>query len=129
MDYLAKSGIYFDDVDKICILEPSVSKSSTELQQECDVYFEKIEEFERLSGMLIGISQKLAKEVEKEKMSTIGVKNVLQNMTKEKETLKQQLQVQIAEQGIELENLKTQLASLQKIEMEQNEVINNLSQM
>ncbi|XP_025831200.1 uncharacterized protein LOC108739879 isoform X3 [Agrilus planipennis] len=91
----------------------------------------QIEEFERLSGMLIGISQKLAKEVEKEKMSTIGVKNVLQNMTKEKETLKQQLQVrvQIAEQGIELENLKTQLASLQKIEMEQNEVINNLSQM
>lgn len=39
-DLLNRSGIFFDEVDKICILEPEVSKLTTDLKEECQIYTE-----------------------------------------------------------------------------------------
>lgn len=39
-ELLASEGIFFDEVDKICILEPEVSKQTTELKEECQIYVE-----------------------------------------------------------------------------------------
>lgn len=39
-DLLNKSGIFFDEVDKICILEPEVSKLTSDLKEECQIYAE-----------------------------------------------------------------------------------------
>lgn len=40
MDALTKSGIYFDEVDKIRILEPEISKQTNDLKEECKIYIE-----------------------------------------------------------------------------------------
>ncbi|VEN35845.1 unnamed protein product [Callosobruchus maculatus] len=48
-------------------------------------------------------------------------------MEKTKENNHHQLQALIAEKSIELERLKIQLNSLQRTEMEQNEIINKLT--
>lgn len=40
MDSLTKSGIYFDEVDKIRILDPEVSKQTNDLKEECKIYVE-----------------------------------------------------------------------------------------
>lgn len=37
-DLLMKSGIYFDEVDKVCILDPEVAKQTSDLKDECKIY-------------------------------------------------------------------------------------------
>lgn len=39
-DLLAKQGIYFDEVDKVCILEPEISKQTNDLKEICQNYIE-----------------------------------------------------------------------------------------
>ncbi|XP_018576215.1 intraflagellar transport protein 20 homolog [Anoplophora glabripennis] len=125
-DLLNKSGIFFDEVDKICILEPEVSKLTNDLKEECQIYAEKIDEFQKIANKFITMVEELGKEVEKQKIKAIGARNILQSMEKQKENNQQQLQALITEKSMELERLKIQLNSLQKTEMEQNEVINQL---
>ncbi|KAJ8967542.1 hypothetical protein NQ314_002857 [Rhamnusium bicolor] len=125
-EMLAQSGIFFDEVDKICILEPEVSKLTNDLKEECQIYTEKIDEFQKIANKFITMVEVLGKEVEKQKIKAIGARNILQSMEKQKENNQQQLQALITEKSMELERLKIQLNSLQKMEMEQNEVINQL---
>lgn len=39
-DLLSKYGIFFNEVDKICILEPQVAKQTNDLKEECQMYIE-----------------------------------------------------------------------------------------
>ncbi|CAG9835989.1 unnamed protein product [Diabrotica balteata] len=126
-EVLAKSGIFFDEVDRICILEPEVSKSTHDLKDECQIYTEKIDEFQRISTKYINLVQQLGDTIEKEKMKAIGARNILQSMEKQKENNQEQLQALISEKTMELERLKIQFNSLQKAEMEQHEIINQLT--
>ncbi|CAH1966506.1 unnamed protein product [Acanthoscelides obtectus] len=124
---LAKSGIYFNEIDKICILDPEVSKQTHDLKDECQVYTEKTEEFQKLAGKFITLLEQLSESVEKQKIRAIGARNILHHMEKTKENSHHQLQALIAEKSIELERLKIQLNSLHRTEMEQNEIINKLT--
>ncbi|KAJ8912940.1 hypothetical protein NQ315_017271 [Exocentrus adspersus] len=125
-DILNKTGIFFDEVDKICILEPEVAKLTNDLNEECQIYIEKIDEFQKIADKFITMVDELGKEVEKQKIKAIGARNILQSMEKQKENNQQQLQALITERSVELQRLKIQLNSLQKTEMEQNELINQL---
>lgn len=69
---------------------------------------------------------KLGKEVDKQKLKAISARNTLQTMEKHREVDQQQLQALVSEKSMELERLKNQLNSLQKTEMEQNEILNSL---
>ena len=51
--------------------------------------------FQKNSEQIIDIIDKLAKEVEKEKMKTIGARNLLRTTAKQREAQKQQIQVYI----------------------------------
>lgn len=55
--------------------------------------FAEITEFEKNSDNFIKILDSLAKEVEKEKMKTIGARNLLRSVAKQREAQKQQMQV------------------------------------
>lgn len=37
---LSIQGIFFDEVDKVCILEPEIAKQITNLKEECQIYNE-----------------------------------------------------------------------------------------
>ncbi|KAK9881769.1 hypothetical protein WA026_017287 [Henosepilachna vigintioctopunctata] len=126
-EFVTRYGIYFNEVDKICIVEPDVAKQTCDLKEECKIYTEKIEEFRRISTKFMSIVEELGKEVENEKIKAIGARNILQSMEKEKESHQQQLQAQITEKSMELERLKIQLNSLQKTEMEQMDLINQIT--
>lgn len=41
-DHLQKLGIYFNEVDKVQILEPEVLKLTTDLKEECNIYKESM---------------------------------------------------------------------------------------
>ncbi|XP_076653966.1 intraflagellar transport 20 [Halictus rubicundus] len=126
-DSLGKYGIYIDDLSKIRVLEPEVANQTNKLKEECHNYVSKIVEFQANSDEFIQIIEQLANEVEKEKMKTIGTRNVLRSMAKERNAQKQQIQAQIIEKSMELERLRIQYDSLKKIEMEQLETIEQLS--
>ncbi|XP_006569307.1 intraflagellar transport protein 20 homolog isoform X2 [Apis dorsata] len=113
-DPLAKYGIYIDDLSKIRVLEPEVANQTNKLKEECKNFISKI------------IDQ-IANEVEKEKMKTIGTRNLLRSIEKERDAQKQQIQAQIVEKSMELERLRIQYDSLKKIEMEQLETIEQLT--
>ncbi|XP_050310772.1 intraflagellar transport protein 20 homolog [Anthonomus grandis grandis] len=127
MSDLSSYGIYFNEVDKICILEPESSKLTHDLKEDCSLYVEKIDEFEKIADKFISMVEELSQKIEKQKMKAIGARNLLQGMEKQKETNQQQLHAIINEVSMELERLKIQLNSLQKTEMEQNEVITQLT--
>ncbi|CAK9796460.1 Intraflagellar transport protein 20 homolog B [Anthophora plagiata] len=126
-DSLAKYGIYIDDLSKVRVLEPEVSNQTSKLKEECQNFISKITEFQTSSNEFIEIIDRLANDVEKEKMKTIGCRNLLRSVAKERDAQKQQIQAQIVEKSMELERLRIQYDSFNKIEMEQVETIEQLT--
>ncbi|KAG7209100.1 hypothetical protein KM043_015246 [Ampulex compressa] len=126
-DSLAKYGIYIDDLCKIRVLEPEVAVQTDKLKEECQGFVSKITEFQMNSDEFIKIMDSLANEVEREKMKTIGARNLLRSVAKQRDAQKQQIQALILEKSLELERLRIQYESLKKIEMEQTEIIENLT--
>jgi len=124
---LEKTGLHFDDLNKICVLEPEIAQQTTNLKDECQEFISKISELQNLVNKFTNTTSELAKEVEKEKMKAIGSRNLLKSIAKERETQKQQLLVLIGEKKTELERLRMEHASLQKQEQEQNEFIDQFS--
>ncbi|XP_049792771.1 intraflagellar transport protein 20 homolog isoform X3 [Schistocerca nitens] len=91
-----------------------------------NVLYFKITEFQKLVDGFISVMESLAKEVEREKMKAIGIRNMLKSVAKQRESEQQQLQALIIEKSTELERLRIQHQSLQKTEQEQEDIIENL---
>ncbi|XP_047359089.1 intraflagellar transport protein 20 homolog isoform X2 [Vespa velutina] len=100
-DSLTKYGLYIDDL--------------------------RIVEFQKNCNKFIDLTDNWANEVEKEKMRTIGARNLLRSVEKQRDAQKQQMQALIMEKSMELERLRIQYDSLKKIEMEQMETIEHLT--
>lgn len=125
---LGKLGIYFDELDKVRILDPDSSNQTNKLKDECKIYLEKIDEFQKLADSFIQMIDTLAQEVEKQKMIAIGARNILHTMEKQEELEQQQLHALINERSMEVERLKIYTNSLQRTEMEQTEILTRLLQ-
>ena len=117
------AGIYFDEMSKVRVLEPEVSQQTEELKSECKNFVDKISDFQNIVGSFIEMVDTLAKEVEKEKMTAIGSRNVLKSVAKQRETQQQQLRALIAEKQTQLERFRLQYDILLKQEAEQNDFI------
>ncbi|XP_049852933.1 intraflagellar transport protein 20 homolog isoform X2 [Schistocerca gregaria] len=121
-----------------------------------NVLYFKITEFQKLVDGFISVMENMAKEVEREKMKAIGIRNMLKSVAKQRESEQQQLQEEdivrnfnisallfivpvcdlvpplygeqalIIEKSTELERLRIQHQSLQKTEQEQEDIIENL---
>ncbi|XP_043505211.1 intraflagellar transport protein 20 homolog [Polistes fuscatus] len=126
-DSLTKYGLYIDDLSKICILEPEVANQTNKLKEECQNFITRIVDFQKNCNKFIDLMDNWANEVEKEKMRTIGARNLLRSVEKQRDAQKQQIQALIMEKSMELERLKIQYDSLKKIEMEQLETIEHLT--
>ncbi|XP_032823520.1 intraflagellar transport protein 20 homolog [Petromyzon marinus] len=122
-EVLAKSGLHFDELSKLRLLEPEAAQQTGELREECKEFVQKIAEFQGVVGGLIDMVDQLAKEVEKEIMKAIGARNQLQSVAKQREAQQQQLQALIAEKRVQLERYRIQYEALLKVEAEQNEFI------
>nr|CAB3255315.1 intraflagellar transport protein 20 homolog [Phallusia mammillata] len=126
-DALSKSGLHFDDLNKLRVLEPESAQQTGELKEECHEFVSKITEFQKIVGSFIDMTNELAGEVEKEKMKAIGYRNLLKSVAKQRDSQQQQLRALIAEKKTEMERLRLQHESLKKQEMEQAEFIEQFS--
>lgn len=126
-DSLAKCGLYIDDYSKVCVLEPDVVNQSKKLKTDCYSFITKITDFKRKSDEFILQIDNLAKDVEREKMRTIGARNLFQSVAKQRETEKKIIQTRMVEKAMELERLRIEFESLKKLEVEQLETIEHLT--
>ncbi|KAK5613550.1 Intraflagellar transport protein 20 [Crenichthys baileyi] len=122
-DPLAEAGFYFDELNKLRVLEPEVSQKTSELKEECKEFVDKIGQFQKIVGGLIEMVDELAKEAETEKMKAIGARNLLKSVAKQREAQQQQLQALIAEKKMQLERYRIEYEALSKVESEQDEFI------
>ncbi|XP_044733997.1 intraflagellar transport protein 20 homolog [Chrysoperla carnea] len=122
-----KSGIYFDELNKIRVIDPKLADQSTKLKDECKNFIEKLDNFQTLTDKFIKIMDSLASEVENEKLCAIGRRNMVQSMTKQNELEKNQLQALLMEKSLELERLRIEHHSMQKTMSEQQDVLDRLT--
>ncbi|XP_067144734.1 intraflagellar transport protein 20 homolog [Centruroides vittatus] len=122
-EHLSRIGLFFDELNKIRVLDPVVSQQTIELKDECKEFVDKIAEFQTIVDSFIQIIDNLSNEVEKEKLKAIGSRNLLKSITKRREAQQQQLQALIIEKKLQLERLKIQYEALKKDEIEQKELI------
>uniref|UniRef100_A0AAV2J3T6 Complex 1 LYR protein domain-containing protein n=1 Tax=Knipowitschia caucasica TaxID=637954 RepID=A0AAV2J3T6_KNICA len=120
---LSDAGFYFDDLNKLRVLDPEVTHSTSELKEECRDFVDKIGQFQKTVGGLMELVDTLAKEAETEKMKAIGARNLLKSVAKQREAQQQQLQALITEKRMQLERYRIEYEALSKVESEQSEFI------
>lgn len=91
-------------------------------------YFPELNDFRNIAEQFITIASNYAELVDKQKMKAIGAQNMLKTFSKEKESEQLKMQSAITEKTQDLERLKLELQYLQRIEAEQQEVIDNFYQ-
>lgn len=123
---LTRAGLYFDELNKIRVLEPEISAQTNDLKEECKDFDQNITQFQTIVDGFISMINSLAQEVEKEKLKAIGAHNLTKSMSKQREAQRQQLQALILEKSTELERLRIQHQSLLRTEMEQQDIIDQL---
>ncbi|XP_014281359.1 intraflagellar transport protein 20 homolog [Halyomorpha halys] len=125
-DPVTSLGLHFDEVNKLRIIDPEISKQTVDLKEECNDFLISIDSFKNIADGFIKLIDSLAKDVEREKMKGIGARNLVKSMTKQREAEEQQLQALILEKSTELERLRIQHQSLLKTESEQQEILDRL---
>ncbi|XP_065831507.1 intraflagellar transport protein 20 homolog [Oscarella lobularis] len=120
------SGLHFDELWKVRLLDPDASARTQELKDECKNFTDKMDHFQKLVDGFIDVVNKLAKSVEEEKLLAIGSRNSLKSMEKHRESVQQQLGALIMEKRIQLERYRIEYESLLKAEAEQKDFINQL---
>ncbi|XP_055679052.1 intraflagellar transport protein 20 homolog [Lutzomyia longipalpis] len=125
---LAKVGLYIDDLYLLRVIEPEIANETNDLKHDCTTYSDKLQEFQTLIQSFLRVADEFGAEVEKEKIRTIGIQNLVKNLSKQRESEQQQIQAEIIEKSLELERLKIELQHLQRIESEQQEIMDNFYQ-
>uniref|UniRef100_A0A1B0CJ22 Intraflagellar transport protein 20 n=1 Tax=Lutzomyia longipalpis TaxID=7200 RepID=A0A1B0CJ22_LUTLO len=125
---LAKVGLYIDDLYLLRVIEPEIANETNDLKHDCTTYSDKLQEFQTLIQSFLRVTDEFGAEVEKEKIRTIGIQNLVKNLSKQRESEQQQIQAEIIEKSLELERLKIELQHLQRIESEQQEIMDNFYQ-
>ena len=77
--------------------------------------------FQKIADSFIVIFDTVSKEVEKEKIKSIGARNLLKSYSKQREAQQEQLRALIVEKKTELDRLNTQYTALAKMEAEQQD--------
>lgn len=125
---LQKVHLYYDNINKIRIIETNVQKETEDLKDSCKDYEAKVQDFSKLISSLLDVLKELGDNVEKQKISAIGAMNHLKSIAKEKESEQAKLQAEISEKTVILDQLDSEYDALQILEATQVETIEYLTQ-
>ncbi|UJR32987.1 hypothetical protein I4U23_020449 [Adineta vaga] len=120
---LSNFGLFIDNENKIRLIDPERLADSNELRDECQDFTDNVLEFKRIVDALIEKTLDYSKQVEIARLKAIGMRNLLKSTAKYRKFEKQQLQSLIKEKMIELDRLRTEYESLQKIDHGQTEIM------
>nr|XP_040573971.1 intraflagellar transport protein 20 homolog isoform X1 [Lepeophtheirus salmonis] len=118
---LEKYGIYFDDLNRLKVLDEATGSQALELKDTCYNFLSSVSDFQTIAGSFIKIFDSLSNQVEKEKIYTIGLRNLLQSYSKHRELEVQQLSSLIREKQHQYERLRVEYEAFKKLESNQVE--------
>ncbi|XP_052842653.1 intraflagellar transport protein 20 homolog [Drosophila gunungcola] len=125
MEELHKVGLFIDDIYRLRVENPILLGNKIKVKQECLKYSKNLKIFKKLAYNFCKVSELFAKDVDKEKLLGIGTQNQLKTISYQRQSEQQVFRNEIFEQTVELERLKMELQYMQRIESDQNEIINN----
>ncbi|XP_023329155.1 intraflagellar transport protein 20 homolog [Eurytemora carolleeae] len=120
-DAFERAGMYFDDLNRIRVLDDETSSQAAELKDCCQEFLGDIEDFQKIADSFISIFDTVSQEVEREKIKSIGGRNLLKSYAKQREAQQEQLRALIVEKKSELDRLTAQYTALSKLEAEQQD--------
>ncbi|CAH2251116.1 intraflagellar transport protein 20 homolog [Pararge aegeria] len=128
-DELQKSHLYFDEINKIKVVENTVLKETEDLKETSKEYETKVQDFGKIITSLLEMLKDLGENVEKQKMAAIGATNLLKSIVKDRESEQAKLQAEISDKSMVLEQLDSEYDALQILEATQIETIDYLTQL
>ncbi|XP_050680796.1 intraflagellar transport protein 20 homolog [Leptidea sinapis] len=126
---LEKVHLFYDDINKIRIIDNSVIKDTEDIKEASKDYELKVNDFSKIINSLLDTMKELGDNVEKQKMAAIGSMNLLKTITKERESEQAKLQAEISYKTMTLEQLDAEYDALQILEASQTETIEYLTQL
>lgn len=123
---MSKAGLYFDELNKVRLLDPEIAAQTTELREECKDFTDKIAHFQKILTAFEEILGNASKEVDKAKMKAIGSRNLLKSISMQRDAEQQQLKAQINEKKLELDRLRKQYEALANEDKHQNDFVEQL---
>mmetsp|Transcript_93973 Transcript_93973/g.223634 ORF Transcript_93973/g.223634 Transcript_93973/m.223634 type:complete len:132 (+) Transcript_93973:65-460(+) len=119
--------ITFDEDNRIRVMPKEKLKQTEQLEAECQGFAEKIGAFSGTVDMLVEVLDGEAAKIEEEKMRAIGQRNRAEMEAEARKRKQLSMQAAIQEKTQELERLTFQLNSLERVEREQQGLIEKLS--
>jgi len=101
-------------------------KHTEQLEEECSLFIGKCAEFKSKIGSLVSALSTHGDKIEKEKLRAIGQRNKVVSEVEDRKRQEIAIQAAIAEKRAELERYMVQLGSLEKVEAEQQALIEKL---
>ncbi|CAG9585325.1 unnamed protein product [Danaus chrysippus] len=126
---LQKVHLYYDEINKVKVIENNVYKETQDLQENCKDYENKVRDFGNIIGSLLDMLNKLGENVEKQKMAAIGATNLLKSIEKDRESEQARLQAEISDKSLILEQLDSEYDALQILDATQSETVEYLTQL
>ncbi|XP_034840768.1 intraflagellar transport protein 20 homolog [Maniola hyperantus] len=126
---LQKSHLYYDEINKIRVIENTVLKETEDLKETSKEYETKVQDFGKIITTLLDMLKELGDNVEKQKMAAIGATNLVKSIAKDRESEQAKLQAEISDKSIALEQLDSEYDALQILEATQIETIEYLTQL
>ena len=120
---LERYGMRLDELNRIRVVDEETDQHANNLKEHCNEFIRDTTEFQRIADGFISIFDHVSSAVEREKMSSIGARNLLQTYAKHREAQTQQLMALIREKQQQSDRLQNQLHSLYKLEANQNDFI------
>ncbi|XP_059474298.1 intraflagellar transport protein 20 homolog [Neocloeon triangulifer] len=123
----SKLGLKFDDLGRVRVVDEDTANATKELHEQSSELLENIGKYQKIAEDLVSVSETLAEQVEREKLTALQSNIKLQHEVEHREMLKHQLQMQILEKQSELERLNAEYHNLQRVEQEQQDMIDQLA--
>ncbi len=128
MDLSNRPNITFDADGKVRVLEDDKFKATEELEKEARAFIAKIQAF---SGSVHGIVDGLSKQavhIENAKLKAVGQRLLFEAEKEGRDKRAAELRSRIDNRNAELRRLTLELDSLNKLEAEQKEILDKLSE-
>eukprot|EP00879_Flechtneria_rotunda_P010239 GHRR01010705.1.p2 GENE.GHRR01010705.1~~GHRR01010705.1.p2 ORF type:complete len:132 (+),score=51.42 GHRR01010705.1:495-890(+) len=120
-------GIYFDEDNRVRILDVDKYAASQTLQDNCQKFTSNMQQLQDcISKYLSAIDQQVDR-IEKEKLKAVGLRNRVAAMHEERRRKQQALQQLLNQKQQELDRLLVEEHSLQKVRADQDNMIVKLT--
>uniref|UniRef100_A0A1I7T8D6 Kinetochore protein SPC24 n=1 Tax=Caenorhabditis tropicalis TaxID=1561998 RepID=A0A1I7T8D6_9PELO len=125
-EQLAKAGLFVDDFNQLRLIDPDVAELLQNAQDKSAEFNDQLKNFQSTTGGLIDSIEEFANVVETEKIRAMMVRNTQERDVAEDDPVL--LQMTIRELTVERERLRVELEAVRKIEKEQEECIQMLTE-